>query len=112
MNFKNFYYDSLKSNSISSNFVRSFAEDSDGNLWITTWNGGLNVVVASEKNSGNIIFKRVSSGKDSSKNLVSNYVDVILNDKFGNLWLGTSKGLQRFNIKKNEFQMMYPEKDG
>jgi len=112
LNFKNFYYDSLKSSSISSNFIRSFAEDGEGNLWITTWNGGINVIDASDKNSENIKFKRVSSGKNWSKNLASNYVDEILSDKFGNLWVCTSQGLQRFNSKNNEFQMMYADRDG
>ncbi|MDP3150035.1 MAG: two-component regulator propeller domain-containing protein [Ignavibacteria bacterium] len=112
LSFKNFYYDSLKSNSISSNFIRSFAEDGDDNLWITTWNGGINIIDASEKKSENIKFKRVSSGKNWSKNLASNYVDEILSDKFGNLWFCTSQGLQRFNSKNNEFQMMYADRDG
>lgn len=112
LTFKNFYYDSLDTHSISSNFIRSFEEDSDGNLWVSTWNGGLNIISSDQKSLNNIEFQRITAGLDSTKSLASNYVHEIKKDNAGNLWLCTSKGLQRFNPVKKEFQIFYPEKGG
>src|ERR1041385_276236 len=36
-------YDDKDSNSISHNTIQDIAEDRDGNLWIATWGGGLNM---------------------------------------------------------------------
>ncbi len=112
LKFKNFYYDSLDHHSLSSNFIRSFNEDDSGNLWITTWNGGINIIPANQKDLDDIKFIRMSGGKDSSRSLASNYIHEIQKDGNGNFWLATSKGVQRINYRENKFQMVYAEKGG
>jgi signal transduction histidine kinase/ligand-binding sensor domain-containing protein len=107
LHFQNFYYDSNDPKSLSSNFIRSFTKDKYGNLWITTWNGGLNKINSSDKNKEKIIFKRFTDINDPSKAVASNYIDGILFDSDNILWLCTSKGLQKIDFEKNSFEMFY-----
>lgn len=75
--------------------ITSLLTDSDGDLWIGTFNGGL---------------KRYSNGRFShwskDNGLASNSVWSILDNGNGTLWLGTmGGGLQLFNYKENSFRV-------
>ncbi len=109
LHFQNFYYDAGDSNSLSSNHIRSFAKDRYGNLWITTWNGGLNKINTSDKNKEKVSFVRFTDTNNPSKSVASNYIDGIFFDSDNLLWLCTSKGLQRADIEKNHYEMFYPD---
>src|SRR5690606_25574019 len=79
--------------------VLSIAEDSNGELWIGTYSGGLNKL---NKKTG--LFTSFKNDPQNPKSLANNDVWTILNDKQGNLWLGTrGAGVNIFNIDSLNF---------
>lgn len=81
--------------SISSNRINCLFIDKKENLWIGTFGGGLNKWIR-EKNS----FEHFTS-KDG---LPSNIVNSIVEDRFGNLWISTDKGLSLFRVNEKTFK--------
>jgi signal transduction histidine kinase/ligand-binding sensor domain-containing protein len=106
LRFVNFVSDSSDIHSISSNFIRSFAKDKIGNIWFTTWNGGLNKIPFGEKQKDKILFERLTAGKDHTKSLASNFCDALYIDSYQQFWIGTSEGIQKIDFAKNKFEMM------
>lgn len=70
--------------------VRSLNEDSDGNLWVGTQEGGL-LLFSRENNS----FKRFTN----DDGLPDNTILRILEDKNHNLWMSSYNGIIKFNRK-------------
>ena len=89
-------------NSLSHNSVRSIYEDRAGVLWIGTWGGGLNRF---DRESERFVRYTEKDG------LPSNVVGGILEDRQGNLWLSTSRGLSKFNPQMETFRN-YNRTDG
>ena len=108
--FENFYHIMSDPTSISSNFIRSIVKDSYGNIWISTWNGGLNKINSIDKRKKIIQFQRFTKGDDPSKSVASNFIESLLFDSEGYLWLGTSHGIQRMNTHTNQFKMFYTDR--
>jgi ligand-binding sensor domain-containing protein/two-component sensor histidine kinase len=75
--------------------VYSLYEDDSGIIWAGTSKGGLNRL--DPKNGGFTYFTMYEG-------LPGNQIGSISGDKNGNLWLGTNKGLSRFNIKTKTFR--------
>ena len=67
----------------------------DDSLWITTQGEGLILV--------NIKTKESKVYTESS-GLASNYLASVIRDKSGNIWIGSSKGIAKLNIKTNEIE--------
>ena len=76
--------------SISNNNVYDVKEDSKGNLWISTYGGGLNYF---DKNKQE--FTHFKS--------VNNLLEGLGLDKRGNVWSISNGGLQKFNPKAHSF---------
>ena len=89
--------------SLSFNVVLDIAEDSDGRLWVATRGGGLNLLV--DEKTG------VFSHFTEQDGLPSDVVNSIESDAQGNFWIGSSKGLTRFNPRTKEL-IHYNEKNG
>jgi ligand-binding sensor domain-containing protein len=96
--------------SISHNFIKSIAEDNNGNLWIGTWGGGLNMFDPKTEK-----FTQYKYDKNNETTISSDFINCVLADAHGNVWIGTdnagldlfNSSLQRFehfstNVKKNE----------
>lgn len=68
-------------------------EDVKGNLWIGTEGKGVLVY------NGDSIIKKygVNNG------LLSDYISLLNVDDEGNVWIGTNKGLNKFDVKQNRF---------
>lgn len=90
-------YNKSTSNSISSDDVLAIESDNN-NLWIATWGGGLNFFNTSKKEfiAYNLEKQLGNSG--------SNYIFSLKKDTEENLWLGTKKGLVKFDIKNKKFE--------
>lgn len=85
--------------SISDNWIWTIFEDSRGDLWIGTYNGGLNKFDRQHNK-----FIRYQHNKLDTNSLSNNNVISIVEDKSGSLWIGTwGGGLQRFDEQKNTF---------
>jgi signal transduction histidine kinase/ligand-binding sensor domain-containing protein/DNA-binding response OmpR family regulator len=87
---------------LSSGYVVSVFEDRDGIMWFGTVDGGLFQLSRDEKTF-------VKYGL--AEGLPDESVMAIQGDENGNLWLGTAKGLVRYNPKKKEFKT-YDVSDG
>lgn len=86
------------------NFIRAFAEDKQGNMWIATYGSGVSVFNAN--NHSNIFFNK----KDN--NLPSNYVLSIHVDAQQRIWVGTNgNGVGLLRNGKDKFES-FSEKDG
>ena len=103
--FSHFHHDPNDSSSLSHNYVLSLLEEDgsgSGVMWIGTMGGGLNRF---DRETG--IFTRFTI----EDGLADNIVTCILADDFGRLWLGTPKGVTRFDPLSETFQN-YDEHDG
>ena len=92
--------------SLSDNKITSLFEDSKGNIWIGTYNGGLNELPANEKNLSpkEVKFKIYKKDKNKRENIGSNSIMAILEDIQNCLWLGTfGNGLTKFNVTEDTF---------
>ncbi len=87
--FKNIFNDFT---SVSYNYIFRIVEAGNSNIWFGTMGGGLNKYVeGSELLNGTFIHFTTKNG------LANNSVKEIIIDNDENLWLGTNKGLTRFN---------------
>ncbi|MHC1702443.1 MAG: two-component regulator propeller domain-containing protein [Tenuifilaceae bacterium] len=83
--------------------IRLTFEDTKGNIWVGTRNNGL---IKTCKDKPHIIF-------NTSNGLTSNLILSIDEDKNGNILVGTSEGIEGFNIiYEDKVQKTFGEKDG
>lgn len=94
------YKHSTRDNSsISHNTVMDIVEDKKGNLWLATWEGGLNMY-SREKDR----FVSYKFDEDIAGSISENRVNSIFIDSQQNFWVGTKGGgLNLFNEKKQSF---------
>ncbi|MGK2861764.1 MAG: two-component regulator propeller domain-containing protein [Chitinophagaceae bacterium] len=110
VSFTHYQYDSTNPNSISSNFVTSVFEDKAGIIWVMT-NNGLNRL---DKNKGS--FKHYQHDPKNIHTISSNYSSSwggngIKEDQQGNLWISTSKGLNKLNKDRALFTAYFHNPD-
>ncbi|MEK6480708.1 two-component regulator propeller domain-containing protein [Catalinimonas sp. 4WD22] len=73
--------------SISHNAVMDLIEDEQGNLWMATWDGGLNMY---DRNKD--FFVSYQTDEKDPKTISSNLVNSVLIDREDNFWVGTKGG--------------------
>ncbi|VAX27251.1 DNA-binding response regulator, AraC family, partial [hydrothermal vent metagenome] len=98
-------------NSLSNNDVWTIAEDQFGRIWIGTQGGGLNVFI--DKKEGTF-YRWLQKGGDKNSISSNSIYSIIAARKLQNsdnsetvLWIGTSNGLNRFEIKNNNNNDVY-----
>ena len=101
--FKSYVNDPNNPRSLSSNNIMSFTEDQKGNLWITTYGGGINYF-----NPQTEEFQILTV---ENSDLPSNSVYGFLPDNNGYLWLSSNRGLSKFDPVKKTFKN-YTVEDG
>ena len=103
--FVSYRNDANNLNSISYNDIYDIHEDRDGNIWIATGSGlnraipGNNAGLTQSALQGTLSFKSYSE-KDG---LAGGLVLFIEEDANGNLWMGTNKGISRFDPETETF---------
>ncbi len=97
-----FRHDPSNADSLSFNVVLDIAEDQDNRLWVATRGGGLNVFDETTQ--------KFSQFKEED-GLPSDVINSIEADDLGHFWLGSSKGLSRFNPRSRRV-VHYTEKNG
>lgn len=80
------HYSRNSSVALSSSFIRDVEEDEDGNLWIATDHGGINIL--DKKRDG---VKYIKSDPFDEKSISQNSVICLYKDDTGILWSGTYK---------------------
>lgn len=83
--------------SLSHNSISFIMQDKRGDLWISTFGGGIN------KLTKNGSFEHLQNNPRDSNSLVHDYVWCMLEDFRGNIWAGTKKGLDRYNPYEKTF---------
>ncbi len=101
-NYKHYRFDANNPDALSSDFITSIVDDRKGNLWIGTWGGGLHKLTPENKEKGKFIHYRRNNS--DNKSLVNDFVSSILSDKWGNLWIGTLGGLDKFDPATGKFE--------
>ncbi|MEG1423258.1 MAG: two-component regulator propeller domain-containing protein [Peptostreptococcaceae bacterium] len=99
--------DILEKNKITDMYIRVIFEDRQGDYWIGCFRDG-GLIKIDTRN------KTIKSYKNEDKNensISNNTVRSIGEDDYGNLWIGTSYGLNKFDENKEEF-VRYSTKDG
>ncbi|MDI6802493.1 MAG: two-component regulator propeller domain-containing protein [Bacteroidota bacterium] len=92
-------HDKDDSTSISDNWIWYIYEDQAGEMWVGTYNGGLN---RHDRNKNEFI--RYNYQRTDSNSLSANNVTCIAEDKKGTIWVGTwGGGLNRFDRNLNKF---------
>lgn len=99
-------------NSIRDNFVWEIYEDRAGNLWLGTFDGGINKLVQKD-DPDSAVFTHYMHDTENPNSLADNKVMTIHQDskKDNILWIGTKAGLNRFDIASENFTL-YTENDG
>lgn len=82
-----FHHDDNSKNSLSSNVISRLLVSKDGELWVGTFGGGLNLFRESTQD-----FTHFST-KTESQALTNDTINAIFEDKNGSLWVGTANGL-------------------
>lgn len=96
--YKTYKYDPLDTNSLSNDDIISIIEDKDENLWIGTYNGGLNKF---DRRTGK--YKRYLYDKNNSNSLSNNTIWTIFQDSKNFIWVGTENGLNRLDETSGKF---------
>ncbi|TGD74126.1 response regulator [Mangrovimicrobium sediminis] len=102
---ENFRHTQGDSSSLSSNNVTRIAEDSNGDLWIATFGGGLNKFSPTKK-----AFDRYFSDPNDRDSPYSNSIRTIFWDRHASvLWIGYSDAISIFDPKTGSFRHFTPE---
>jgi len=103
--FKKFRYNKNE-NSISSDFVYNFSQDSKGNLWIST-RSGLNRLIYKDGSSPIFKIYNRENGYFKSNSILSTYQDRDENI----MWIGSHSGLYKLNLDSYEIKS-FGEEEG
>lgn len=87
--------------SLSSDLIVNVFEDRSGIFWITSYSGTVDKVDIYSQNF--TLYQRNPVNPDSPKSLSNNVVNVIYEDREKTVWIGTQKGLNRFDRETGTF---------
>ena len=103
---KSYQHDPDNPASISRNGVYCIAQDPQENIWVGSWDTGLNRLDAAEyrkENPAEAVFQHYQHQDADSTSLSSNKVWALYSDKNGDLWCGTEKSLDRLKPDRMDF---------
>jgi len=78
--------------SLSNNYIRCMLKDRNGNIWLGTYQGGINVLHPNQDRFQNF-FPAINNAADQKMH----YVKSIFQDSKGIFWIGTDLGLMKFS---------------
>jgi signal transduction histidine kinase/CheY-like chemotaxis protein/ligand-binding sensor domain-containing protein len=88
-----------KPNTLKSDYIKDMVEDENGNLWLATWGGGLNMFDRQTEKFTNYVNDPQNKGS-----LSNNFLSYIFRDHEGIIWISTqSGGLNSFNEATKTF---------
>lgn len=110
--FINFHHDEKKPNSLSNNTVQVILQDHAGTMWLGTTSGLNKAKIKDYTFEGTLSDSAIEFNAYHQRDgLPSEFITGILEDEHENLWISTTNGLSKFNIKNNFFTN-YSESDG
>ncbi len=100
--FKHFEYLPGNPSGLNSNFISAIIQDSSGTMWIGSWGDGINRL--NKYNSiANNQFIHYQENSNIEGNLNGNFVSSFHIDSYNRLWIGTSLGLDIYDIHNDSF---------
>ena len=100
--FKHYLHQAKDSKTISENRITSIMEDSNKQIWISTYGKGINRY---EKQTDSFTHIKQSDG------LIDNNIYCILEDNFKNIWMSSNRGLIKVSLATHKINN-YNESDG
>jgi ligand-binding sensor domain-containing protein/AraC-like DNA-binding protein/anti-sigma regulatory factor (Ser/Thr protein kinase) len=101
---KRFVNDPQDLESLSNDHIYSILEDNKGQIWVGTFGGGLNKIVQiGEK----VRFKNINTTLHQYPASTFNVIRYLANGPDGNIWIGTTDGLLRFDPTQNLDQVKF-----
>jgi ligand-binding sensor domain-containing protein len=97
----NFHHDENDLWTLSSNSAYQAVEDSNGNIWIATYGGGVNILVSNKKGGYYIYTPQNKLKKYPSSSF--NKVRTIAIDKEDKVWAGTTDGILIMSLQGDKF---------
>ena len=99
---EHFAHDANNRQSISSNSAYLAIEDQEGNLWIATYGGGVNLMT---KDQGKTIFLSPGNGLKGYPKDSHMRVRTVEMDEDGNIWAGTTDGILIMSYKDKQLKI-------
>lgn len=84
--------------------ITNIYEDSEGQYWVSTWENGLYKVVNDQ------LHTHYTHNTHDANSISSNFVRECCEDNLGNLWIGTFKGLDKYDRFNEQFTHYSPSK--
>ncbi len=105
-----------ENNTLLNDFIMCLLEDSHKNIWIGTWNGLslLDSFELSKPDQSEVVIRNFLNIPNDNYSLSNNTIMSLLEDKKGNIWVGTQGGINKI-IKTKEgykFEHEYKNKHG
>jgi len=100
------HYDNKLETELSSNQIIDLLNDKDGNLWIATYGGGLNLLLNNDKllPLEKINIRKFIYNHQEKNSISSNFITALIQDNSGSIWIGTfGGGLNKFDYRENKF---------
>lgn len=101
----------LKDYGIEDIYIEEIYEDRDGNYWIGTFIGGGLIKIDPNSTSEPLKNYKNTDGENGRNNNNINTIRSIVEDEYGNLWIGTNYGLNKLDKTTGKFTT-YTQKDG
>nr|MCR4582321.1 hypothetical protein [Prevotella sp.] len=100
---KNYRHDANNKYSLSSNGAYKAVEDKEGNIWIATYGGGVNLLTKNASGQEIVLHR----GNDMRRYPRDSYqkVRAISLDKYGNVWAGTTDGILILSYKNRHLSI-------
>jgi ligand-binding sensor domain-containing protein/signal transduction histidine kinase len=83
---------------LSQQYINSMIEDRRGWIWVATMGRGVGIIVPGERT-----VRMIARMPGEKAGLVTNEVQVLHEDREGNIWIGTRAGLQRYEPLSGQF---------
>lgn len=101
--FKVFKHDPNNKESLNNNNVYNVIEDDNGNIWVATFMGGVNIMVKQENGEFKILNKDNGIGNYPINTFYK--VRALAKDREGKIWAGTTDGLLIMEYKDGQVKM-------
>jgi signal transduction histidine kinase/ligand-binding sensor domain-containing protein/DNA-binding response OmpR family regulator len=104
--FRAFKNNSTDKSSLSNNYILDITSDTDNNMWIGTFGGGLNKMIIPKKSKNSIKFETYST----DDGLPNNVVKGLLVDNNRNIWASTTRDLFKINMDSKKVEQINGKK--
>jgi signal transduction histidine kinase/ligand-binding sensor domain-containing protein/DNA-binding response OmpR family regulator len=98
--FENFRYEIDDKTSLRSSFIQNLTNDDEGNLWVSTFEGGINIF-----DSEKYLFREF--GKKSGLDSIMSHVSYVHQAIDGTFWIGSLRGLVHYYPETRKYDIFH-----